>query len=84
MPLDQQLAAEEIRAQKLAHGAAQAICAGVPLSLLVQRYGWDAFFATMIGASGVALLLLMPLMNAKSFVQRDADAIKRLQAAANA
>ena len=33
MPLDQQLAAEEIRAQKLAHGAAQAICAGVPLSL---------------------------------------------------
>jgi OPA family sugar phosphate sensor protein UhpC-like MFS transporter len=58
--------------------------AGVPLSLLVQRYGWDAFFATMIGASGVALLLLVPLMNAKSFVQRDADAIKRLQAAANA
>jgi sugar phosphate permease len=58
--------------------------AGVPLSLLVQRYGWDAFFATMIGASGVALLLHVPLKNANSLVQRDADAIKRLQAAANA
>ena len=33
MTLDQQLAAEELRAQRLAHGAAQAICAGVPLSL---------------------------------------------------
>ena len=33
MTLDQQLACEELRAQRLARGAAQAICAGVPLSL---------------------------------------------------
>ena len=33
MPLDQQLAAEELRAQGMAHAAAQAICAGVPLSM---------------------------------------------------
>lgn len=39
MTLDRQLAAEELRAQRRAHGAAQAICAGVPLSMpSVSRY----------------------------------------------
>lgn len=51
--------------------------AGVPLSLLVQQFGWDAFFATMVGASAVALLLLAPLANAKSFVQREKEAAAR-------
>ena len=58
--------------------------AGVPLSLLVQRFGWDAFFATLVGACAVALLLLAPISNAKSFVQRDADRAKRAAAAAAA
>lgn len=52
--------------------------AGVPLSLLVQKYGWDAFFATLVGACFVALLLLAPISNAKSFVQREAAKEKAL------
>ena len=55
--------------------------AGVPLSLLVQRFGWDAFFAVMVGACGVAVLLLLPLLDARSFVQREADARAKLAAA---
>lgn len=52
--------------------------AGVPLSMLVQTFGWDAFFATMVGASLLAILLLLPLLNAKSFVQRDEEKRKRM------
>ena len=54
--------------------------AGVPLSYLVQSYGWDAFFAVMVGACGCAMLLLLPLLNARSFVQRDADKAAKLLA----
>ena len=56
--------------------------AGVPLSLLVQRYGWNAWFITMVGASVLALLLLAPLMDAKSFVQREAIAAAKAAQAA--
>jgi len=52
--------------------------AGVPLSYLVQAYGWDAFFAVMVGACGLAMLLLVPLLNARSFVQREAAAAAKL------
>ena len=55
--------------------------AGVPLSMLVQLYGWDAFFAAMVGASLLAILLLVPLLNAKSFVQREEAKAKRALAA---
>jgi sugar phosphate permease len=48
--------------------------AGVPLSMLVKTFGWDAFFATLVGACGMALLLLGPISNARSCVQREADA----------
>lgn len=44
--------------------------AGVPLSLLVQQYGWDAFFAALLSASAVAILLLLPIVRAKSYLQR--------------
>eukprot|EP00898_Chlorokybus_atmophyticus_P006402 jgi/Chlat1/6763/Chrsp50S06484 len=46
--------------------------AGVPLSIIVKNYGWPAFFKTLFGACGVALLLLAPMTNAKSFVEREA------------
>jgi sugar phosphate permease len=44
--------------------------AGVPLSLLVQSYGWDAFFAALISACVLAILLLAPITSAKSYLQR--------------
>eukprot|EP00899_Mesostigma_viride_P021416 jgi/Mesvir1/29276/Mv08585-RA.1 len=42
--------------------------AGVPLSMIVSKMGWDVFFFTLLGACGIALLLLSPMVNAKSFV----------------
>jgi sugar phosphate permease len=44
--------------------------AGVPLSLLVQQYGWDAFFGALLSSCLVAVLLLLPLTSAKSHLQR--------------
>ncbi|CEG00957.1 Major facilitator superfamily domain, general substrate transporter [Ostreococcus tauri] len=44
--------------------------AGVPLSLLVQQYGWDAFFAALLSATAVGILLLAPMIDAKSYLQR--------------
>jgi MFS transporter, OPA family, sugar phosphate sensor protein UhpC len=44
--------------------------AGVPLSLLVQQYGWDAFFTALLSACTLATLLLAPLVDAKSYLQR--------------
>ncbi len=38
-----------------------AACAGYPLSLICQHYGWGAFIGTLIGCSLAALFLLIPL-----------------------
>jgi len=43
--------------------------AGVPLSLLVQQYGWDAFFTALLSASAIGVLLLLPITGAKSYLQ---------------
>lgn len=51
----------------LCAGAANA---GIPLSIIVKEYGWAAYFNTLIGACGLALLLLSPMVNLRSFVQR--------------
>jgi len=47
--------------------------AGAPLSILVRQYGWNAFFMVLVGACGMAFILLSPMTNAKSFVQREED-----------
>mmetsp|Transcript_9318 Transcript_9318/g.42327 ORF Transcript_9318/g.42327 Transcript_9318/m.42327 type:complete len:227 (-) Transcript_9318:1315-1995(-) len=44
--------------------------AGVPLSLLVQQYGWNAFFAALLLACAAAILLLAPITGAQSHIQR--------------
>lgn len=44
--------------------------AGVPLSLLVQQFGWDAFFFALIFACVIGMFLLAPLTGAKSYLQR--------------
>jgi len=46
--------------------------AGVPLSIIVKNYGWNAYFISLLSACGVALLLLAPMVNLKNFVQREA------------
>lgn len=43
--------------------------AGKPLSMVVQNLGWTGFFATLAGACGMAILLMAPLVNAKSYQQ---------------
>lgn len=45
--------------------------AGIPLSIIVKDYGWGAYFSTLIAACGVALLLLWPMTNLRSYVQRE-------------
>ena len=47
--------------------------AGIPLSLLVKRLGWSYFFLTLLIACGLALILLFPMRNAKSFIQREEE-----------
>uniref|UniRef100_A0A7S0IN39 Major facilitator superfamily (MFS) profile domain-containing protein n=1 Tax=Micromonas pusilla TaxID=38833 RepID=A0A7S0IN39_MICPS len=46
--------------------------AGVPLSLLVQQYGWNAFFSALLLACAAAILLLAPITSAQSHIQRSA------------
>eukprot|EP00879_Flechtneria_rotunda_P019730 GHRR01020732.1.p1 GENE.GHRR01020732.1~~GHRR01020732.1.p1 ORF type:complete len:403 (+),score=123.10 GHRR01020732.1:420-1628(+) len=45
--------------------------AGIPLSYLQVKYGWNGYFVAMIGACIISLLLLLPLANAHSYVQRE-------------
>lgn len=52
------------------HVCAGAANAGIPLSIIVKEYGWATYFNTLVGACALALLLLSPMMNLKSFVQR--------------
>lgn len=44
--------------------------AGVPLSIIVRDYGWNAYFTTLLFACAGALLLLAPMTNLKSYSQR--------------
>lgn len=48
--------------------------AGVPLAMLVRKFGWDAFFLTLGSACVVAVCILSTLVNARSYVQRVQDA----------
>ena len=47
--------------------------AGIPLSIVVQQYGWNAYFMALLGACAVAVVLLLPMVNAKSYVQLQAE-----------
>jgi sugar phosphate permease len=39
-----------------------------------QRFGWDGYFATLTGSCIAAIVLLLPLINAKSQNQIAAEA----------
>ena len=43
-----------------------AATAGYPLSVITQRWGWEAFFVTLAVSGAVAVLLLLPLWSVKS------------------
>jgi len=44
--------------------------AGIPLSIIVKDFGWGAYFTTLLAACGFAALLLVPMTNVPSHVQR--------------
>jgi sugar phosphate permease len=46
----------------------------IPHCCAQVRYGWNGYFTAMIGACVVSLALLLPLANAKSYVQAQKDA----------
>lgn len=55
--------------------------AGIPLSFIVKEYGWNTYFATLVGACAIALLLLSPMTRLRSYVQREAIRTARLDKA---
>eukprot|EP01026_Neomeris_dumetosa_P027132 TRINITY_DN22078_c0_g1_i1.p1 TRINITY_DN22078_c0_g1~~TRINITY_DN22078_c0_g1_i1.p1 ORF type:complete len:398 (+),score=72.90 TRINITY_DN22078_c0_g1_i1:316-1509(+) len=52
--------------------------AGIPLSIIVKNYGWNWYFTALVAACGGALLLLAPMVNLKSFVQRESSKKEKL------
>lgn len=51
-----------------------AASAGVPLAILVEKFGWNAFF-TSLGASCIlVVLLILPCINLKSYNQKIQEA----------
>ncbi len=46
--------------------------AGVPLAFVVEKYGWNAYFAVLMACCGVVLVLMLPMMNLKSYSQLEA------------
>lgn len=53
---------------------------GIPLSIIVKDFGWGAYFSTLVAACGLALVLLWPMRNLPSHVQRVARRQARLAA----
>jgi MFS transporter, OPA family, sugar phosphate sensor protein UhpC len=51
--------------------------AGIPLSIIVKEYGWNAYFTTLITCCGLALCLLAPMVNLQSHVQREKARLAR-------
>lgn len=47
--------------------------AGIPLSIIVRDYGWPTYFSALLLACGAAILLLAPMVNAKSYIQLQAE-----------
>ncbi|MBS0636177.1 MAG: hypothetical protein JSS12_01590, partial [Verrucomicrobia bacterium] len=43
-----------------------AACAGYPLGLIIQSYGWDGFFAVLALCGVISSLMLLPLWAVKS------------------
>ena len=57
-------------------GNAGAADAGALLAKLVQMFGWNASFMALIGACGIILLLMAPMMHLDNFSQRRQKELK--------
>jgi sugar phosphate permease len=44
------------------------------LAKIVQTYGWNAYFISLVSACGIVLLLMAPMTQLKSYSQREAEA----------
>jgi MFS transporter, OPA family, sugar phosphate sensor protein UhpC len=49
-----------------------AACAGAPLAYMVQKLGWSVYFFVMIVAAAIACVLVLPMVNLKSYTQSSA------------
>ena len=58
----------------------QALCAGVPLSIIVKDMGWSAFFNVLTGAAVVAFCIMAPMFRLQSHVQREKEKVRLLLA----
>lgn len=47
--------------------------AGVPLAYVVDKYGWDAYFGVLIACCLVVIVLMLPMLNLKSYSQQQAE-----------
>lgn len=45
----------------------------MPLALLVERFGWNAFFASLGASCLLVVLLILPCINLKSYNQKLAE-----------
>lgn len=43
-----------------------ASAAGVPIAVIVQKSGWNAYFVTLLASCAIVVLLLLPTINLKS------------------
>ena len=43
-----------------------ASAAGVPIALIVQKSGWNAYFMTLLASCALVVVLLLPTINLKS------------------
>lgn len=59
---------------KAANGIAGAASAGVPLALLVEKFGWNAFFSSLGASCILVVLLILPCINLKSYNQKIQEA----------
>ncbi|GMH43125.1 hypothetical protein BSKO_11047 [Bryopsis sp. KO-2023] len=48
-----------------------AASAGVPLALIVEKYGWNVYFSAMIASCAVAFVLVLPMINLYSDAQKN-------------
>lgn len=53
---------------------AGAASAGVPLALLVEKFGWNSFFAALGASCVLVVLLILPCINLKSYNQKVQEA----------
>jgi len=53
--------------------------AGIPLSIIVKDFGWETYFTTLIVACGLALVLLWPMRNLRSYIQREERRLAKVE-----